>query len=77
MKKIMSILALVLLVIPFTSVSAITGNYYVYSVGDEVNFYTSSNDTTGQSTIILKDEGAGSQYVRALALTRLFRKCFL
>lgn len=69
MKKIMSILALVLLVIPFTSVSAITGNYYVYSVGDEVNFYTSSNDTTGQSTIILKDEGAGSQYVRALALT--------
>lgn len=69
MKKIMSILALVLLVIPFTSVNAITGNYYVYSVGDEVNFYTSANDTTGQSTIIVSDEGANSQYVKALALS--------
>lgn len=69
MKKIMSILALVLLVIPFTSVNAITGNYYVYSVGDEVNFYTSSNDHTGQSTIIVSDEGADSQYVKALALS--------
>ena len=69
MKKIMSILALVLLVIPFTSVNAITGNYYVYSVGDEVNFYTSPNDKTGQSTIIVSDEGENSQYVKALALS--------
>lgn len=69
MKKIMSVLALVMLVIPFTSVSAITGNYYVYSVGDEVNFYTSENDTTGQSTIILSDDGADSQYVKTLALS--------
>lgn len=68
MKKIMSILALIMLVIPFTSVNAITGNYYVYTVGDEVNFYTSNNDKTGQSTIVLKDDGSNSQYVKTLAL---------
>lgn len=68
MKKMMGILlSILMLVVPFLSVLAIEGNYYVYTVGDEVNFYTSPNDKDGTATTIISDPGASSQYVRVLA----------
>ena len=67
MKKIMAIITMLMLVMPFANVKAITGNYYVYQPGDEVNFYTYEGDSTGTRTTILSDEGSDSKYVRVLA----------
>ena len=66
MKKIIAVLMMLLVVVPFISAKAIEGNYYVYGKGDEVNFYTYEGDTVGSRTIILSDEGANSQYVKTL-----------
>lgn len=66
MKKLLGILMAILVVIPLIGVKAIEGNYYTYRVGQEVNFYMYEGDTTGSRTIILEEEGANSQYVRAL-----------
>lgn len=66
MKKLLGILMAILVVVPLVGVKAIEGNYYTYKVGDEVNFYMYEGDPTGSRTIILQDEGASSQYVRAL-----------
>ncbi len=66
MKKMLSILMAILVIVPLVGVRAIEGNYYTYGVGDEVNFYMYEGDSTGSRTIILSDEGANSQYVRAL-----------
>lgn len=66
MKKIMAMLTMLMLVMPFAGVNAISGNYYVYGQGDEVNFYSYEGDEVGVTTTILSDEGADSQYVKTL-----------
>lgn len=72
MKKLFGIIMAVLVVVPFLGVKAIEGNYYTYTVGKEVNFYTYEGDTTGTRTIILSDSGADSQYVRTLVTGILY-----
>lgn len=74
MKKAIALLMAISLVMPFASVKAIEGNYYVYGKGDRVNFYINEDDeklgeetqNAGRETIILKDDGADSEYVKAL-----------
>ncbi len=82
MKKLMAILAAISLVIPFANAKAEEGitqcsvseSCFVYTVGDEVNFYRSEEErkqggqNAGITSIILEDEGKGSQYVKVLAL---------
>lgn len=68
MKRVMAIVMMLILLVPFFNVKAIEGNYYVYNKGNEVNFYTYEGDTTGSTTIILGDPGADSKYVKTLVL---------
>ena len=74
MKKIIAIITILMLVIPLAMVKAVNnpncnenGSCYVYSRGDEVNFYTHPEDTTGTRTIILEDLGATDKYVKVWA----------
>ena len=62
MKKLMAILAALLVVAPAT-VKADT--WFTYTAGQEVNFYTHKDDEVGKTSIILSDEGGESQYVKA------------
>lgn len=81
MKKFMAILAAISLVIPFANAKAeesitqcsVSESCFVYTVGDEVNFYRSEEErkqnsqNAGITSIILEDEGKGAQYVKVLA----------
>lgn len=74
MKKIIAIISMMMLVIPFTIVNAVNdpncnenGSCYEYSRGDEVNFYTYEGDTVGTRTIILEDLGKTDKYVKVWA----------
>lgn len=62
MKKLMAILAALLVVAPAT-VKADT--WFTYTAGQEVNFYTHKDDEVGKTSIILDDEGGEAQYVKA------------
>lgn len=83
MKKLMAILAVISLVIPFANVKAegdvitdcsVSSSCFVYKPGDEVNFYRNDDErklnsqNAGQTTIVLEDAGAASKYVKVLAL---------
>lgn len=68
MKKLMALLSVFMLVIPFASVSAADKTWYTYTTGDEVNFYQYEGDSVGKTTIILSDEGQNSQYVKTLVV---------
>lgn len=62
MKRLMAILATMLLVVPMV---ANADTWYTYTPGQEVNFYVNDDDETGKTSIILSDEGGESQYVKA------------
>jgi hypothetical protein len=76
MKKILAVIATILGVVPFLSASALyeSTNYYTYSKGEVVNFYTNEEEEnaktqdTGLTTMILEDKGANDKYVKALLI---------
>lgn len=63
MKKLMAILTALMVVLPL---GAKADTWYTYTPGQEVNFYTYDDDSTGHTSIILSDEGGESQYVKAM-----------
>lgn len=74
MKKIIAIITMMMLVIPFTFANAVNdpncnenGSCFEYKRGDEVNFYTHQGDATGTRTIILEDLGKTDKYVKVWA----------
>lgn len=82
MKKLMAILAIISLVVPFANVKAegdvitdcsVNSSCFVYKPGDEVNFYRNDDEKKvrgdGQTTIVIEDPGANSKYVKVLALS--------
>lgn len=75
MKKIMAVLATLMLVLPFTGVKAATtidGSVREYKVGDVVNFYKNqqekneANPNSGFTTIILSTEKVDGKYIKTL-----------
>ena len=77
MKKILSIIAMLVAMIPFIGVKAVATptSYEVYKTGDIVNFYRnqnekdSGNEAAGTETIILSDAGKDSKYVKAFMIS--------
>lgn len=82
MKKLMALLAIFSLIVPFVNVNAVnitncaaSNSCFVYTPGMEVNFYRneaesqSGSTNAGISTVILSDGGSGEQYVKTMALT--------
>lgn len=83
MKKLMAMLAIFSLIVPFVNVNAaiqitncaVSDSCFVYTPGTEVNFYRNVEESelgttnAGITTVILSDGGSGEQYVKAMALT--------
>lgn len=80
MKKILTIIAAISMMLTFTNVQAfeivncaVNDKCYVYKAGDEVNFYKNAEEAdsgdanAGITSIVLSDNGSSDQYVRVLA----------
>lgn len=80
MKKILTIIAAISMMLTFTNVQAfeivncaVNDKCYTYKPGDEVNFYKNAQEAdagdvnAGITSIVLADNGSSDQYVRVLA----------